>query len=187
MKKELINELWQRFEAASGTIDGVECWSARDLQVVFGYTDWRNFLPTVAKAREACTTGGERAEDHFVGVNKMVDLGSGAQRAVDDFALTRYACYLIAQNGDPAKPEIAFAQTYFAVQKADTGLPSSAFLSRLIPYFRGMATSKDMRAKREEIMRSMIASFRIEGIRITVEMAERLLKKIELRLAGSRA
>jgi len=116
MKKELINELWQRFEAANGTIEGVECWSARDLQGIFGYTEWRNFLNAVEKARESCTASGERVDHHFVGVNKMIDLGKGAQRAVDDFALTRYACYLIAQNGDPAKPEIAFAQTYFAVQ-----------------------------------------------------------------------
>ncbi|NUQ14842.1 MAG: DNA damage-inducible protein D [Flavobacteriales bacterium] len=116
MKKELINELWQRFEAASGTMEGIECWSARDLQAIFGYTDWRNFLNALEKARDACANSGEPAADHFVGVNKMVDLGSGAQRPIDDFALTRYACYLIAQNGDPAKPEIAFAQTYFAIQ-----------------------------------------------------------------------
>ncbi|QQR85900.1 MAG: DNA damage-inducible protein D [Flavobacteriales bacterium] len=116
MKKELINELWQRFEAASGTIDGVECWSARDLQAIFGYADWRNFLNALEKAREACGNAGESVDDHFVGITKMVDLGSGAQRPIDDFALTRYACYLIAQNGDPGKAEIAFAQTYFAVQ-----------------------------------------------------------------------
>jgi DNA-damage-inducible protein D len=116
MKKELITELWERFEAASGTMDGVECWSARDLQEIFGYADWRNFLNALEKAREASTNAGERATDHFVGVTKMVGLGSGAQRPIDDFALTRYACYLIAQNGDPAKSEIAFAQTYFAIQ-----------------------------------------------------------------------
>lgn len=116
MKKELITELWERFEAASGAIEGVECWSARDLQVIFGYADWRNFLNALEKAKEACINAGAMAEDHFVGITKMVGLGSGAQRSIDDFALTRYACYLIAQNGDPAKPEIAFAQTYFAIQ-----------------------------------------------------------------------
>lgn len=116
MKKELITELWQRFEAASGTIDGVECWSARDLQGIFGYADWRNFLNAVEKAKESCAASGEAVGHHFVGITKMIDLGKGAQRSVEDFALTRYACYLIAQNGDPSKPEIAFAQTYFAIQ-----------------------------------------------------------------------
>ena len=116
MKKELINELWQRFEAASGTIEGVECWSARDLQEVFGYTSWQNFQQVLERAREACNNAGGQAEDHFTGVIKMVDIGSGAQRPIDDFALTRYACYLVAQNGNPGKAEIAFAQTYFAIQ-----------------------------------------------------------------------
>lgn len=116
MKKELITELWQRFEAASGAIDGVECWSAREVQGIFGYADWRNFLNAVEKAKESCAASGEPVEHHFVDVTKMIDLGKGAQRGVDDFALTRYACYLIAQNGDPGKPEIAFAQTYFAIQ-----------------------------------------------------------------------
>ncbi len=116
MKQELINQLWQRFEAASGTIEGVECWSARDLQGISGYADWRNFVNAVEKAKEACANAGEPSGNHFVGVTKMVDLGSGAKRPVDDYALTRYACYLIAQNGDPSKSEVAFAQTYFAVQ-----------------------------------------------------------------------
>lgn len=89
MKKELITELWKRFESASGTIDGVECWSARDLQLIFGYADWRNFLNAMEKGKEACTNAGEAAEDHFVGITKMVELGSGAQRPIEDFALTR--------------------------------------------------------------------------------------------------
>ena len=116
MKKEQIQELFARFEAASGEVNGVECWSARALQEVLGYTEWRNFTKVVEKAQEACEAAGEAVSDHFVGINKMIDLAKGAQRAVGDVALTRYACYLIAQNGDPAKPAIAFAQTYFAVQ-----------------------------------------------------------------------
>lgn len=116
MKKEQIQELFARFEAASGEVNGVECWSARELQRVLGYTEWRNFTKVVEKAEEACEAAGEAVRDHFVGINKMVTLGSGSERMIEDIALTRYACYLIAQNGDPAKPAIAFAQTYFAVQ-----------------------------------------------------------------------
>ena len=116
MKREQIQQLFTRFEEASGEVRGVECWSARDLQDVLGYTQWRNFEAVIQKAREACEAAGEAVSDHFAGISKMVALGSGSERVIEDIALTRYACYLIAQNGDPAKPAIAFAQTYFAVQ-----------------------------------------------------------------------
>jgi len=116
MKKELIHELFEKFEQACYIINDVECWSARDLQELFSYSEWRNFIKVIDKAKDACKNGGERIQDHFVDVNKMVPLGSGSQRSLEDIALTRYACYLIAQNGDPLKSEIAFAQTYFAVQ-----------------------------------------------------------------------
>jgi DNA-damage-inducible protein D len=116
MKKDQIQALFSRFEAASGEVKGIECWSARELQGLLGYSEWRNFVKVVEKAEESCQAAGETISDHFVGINKMVALGSGSERAIDDIALTRYACYLIAQNGDPSKPAIAFAQTYFAVQ-----------------------------------------------------------------------
>ena len=116
MKKELIERLRQRFERHANDVDGVEYWFARDLQQLLGYKEWRNFLTVIEKARTACTQARQNADDHFVEVNKMVDLGSGAQREIKDIALTRYACYLIAQNGDPQKYRIAFAMTYFAVQ-----------------------------------------------------------------------
>ena len=118
MKKELIQSLTATFEAyAQRTEAGVEFWLARDLQHLLGYAEWRNFNSSaLSKAKTACDGSGYSRADHFVGVNKLVDLGSGSQREIEDIMLTRYACYLIAQNGDPRKPEIAFAQTYFAVQ-----------------------------------------------------------------------
>jgi len=117
MQKDTINSLTDNFEAhAQQTENGIVYWLARDLQHLLGYTEWRNFTAVVTKAKTACEVSNHGVADHFVDVTKMVDLGSGSQREVDDIMLTRYACYLIAQNGDPRKQEIAFAQTYFAVQ-----------------------------------------------------------------------
>src|SRR3989339_474805 len=116
MKKELISTLQKSFEGCAHIVDGVEFWYARELQTLLGYTEWRKFLGVIEKAKEACTKSGYAIPDHFVGAAKMVSLGSGAEREVDDFILTRYACYLIAQNGDPRKEQIAFAQSYFAIQ-----------------------------------------------------------------------
>ena len=93
------------------TEEGIEFWYARDLQTVLEYTEWRNFETVINKAKEACNTSGNNMSDHFVDVNKMVPIGSRTQREIEDIMLSRYACYLTAQNGDPKKPEIAFAQT----------------------------------------------------------------------------
>lgn len=116
MKTEEIKELFKQFESIVCDYNGVECWSARELHKLLGYVQWRNFLAIVDKAKSACQNAGMAVDDHFADVSKMVSLGSGSEREVDDMMLSRYACYLVAQNGDSRKPEIAFAQNYFAVQ-----------------------------------------------------------------------
>ncbi|WP_418991894.1 DNA damage-inducible protein D [Alistipes sp.] len=116
MKASEITALFQQFEQVVSTCDGVECWSARELQTLLGYTQWRNFEAIIEKAQNACIAAGENTQHHFANVSKMVSVGSGAEREVNDILLTRYACYLVAQNGDSRKSQIAFAQNYFAVQ-----------------------------------------------------------------------
>lgn len=117
MEKELIISLTNNFESfAHQTDDGVEFWLARDLQSLLGYDKWDNFKNVISKAKIACEVSGQTVSDHFADAGKTIKMPKSAVKEIDDIMLTRYACYLIAQNGDPRKEEIAFAQTYFAVQ-----------------------------------------------------------------------
>jgi len=116
MKKEIIVQLNKTFEESAYTQSGVEYWMARDIQKLLDYTEWRNFLLVVDKAKIACMNSGQNISDHFVDVNKTIPMPKGAEKDIQDIMLTRYACYLIAQNGDPRKEQIAFAQSYFAIQ-----------------------------------------------------------------------
>ena len=116
MENELIVKLNKNFEQAAFQQEGVEFWCARDLQELLEYTEWRNFVQVIEKAKSACLNSGQKISDHFVDVNKTIPMPKGASKEIDDVMLTRYACYLIAQNGDPKKEQIAFAQSYFAIQ-----------------------------------------------------------------------
>ena len=116
MKAEEIKELFKKFEEAAQEVEGIECWSARDLQTLLGYAQWRNFELIIQKAKVSCSSVGENIAYHFADVSKTISMPKGAEKQIDDLLLTRYACYLIAQNGDNRKEEISFAQTYFAFE-----------------------------------------------------------------------
>lgn len=142
MKKENIISLLQQFEDVSLIYDNIECWSARNLQILLGYSKWENFVKVLDKAKVACMNAGEKVTDHFPDVRKMISLAKGAEREVDDMLLTRYACYLIAQNGDSKKEQVAFIrskgdQALFklstALLKKKLGVPSGRPLADFLP------------------------------------------------------
>jgi len=138
MKSEEIRALFARFENAAFEAEGVECWSARELQALLGYSKWENFAKAVERAKDSCRNAGQDTGDHFPEVRKVIEAGKGARHEIDDIMLTRYACYLIAQNGDSRKEEIAFAQNYFAVQTRRAEIIEQ----RILDYERVQARAK---------------------------------------------
>jgi len=138
MKSTEIKELFAQFEKATLVLNDIECWSARDIQILLGYSKWENFSKVIEKAKDACKNAGEEIFNHFPDIRKVIEAGKGAQIDIDDVALTRYACYLVAQNGDSRKPEVAFAQTYFAVQTRRAEIIEQ----RLLEYERVKAREK---------------------------------------------
>jgi len=147
MKTELIQTMTSTFEAnAQHTEDGIEYWLARDLQYLLGYTKWDNFINAISKARTACEVSGHQVLDHFADVGKTIQMPKGAEKEIPDIMLTRYACYLIAQNGDPRKQEIAFAQTYFAVQTRRAEVIEQRLLEaeRIVARKKLSATEKEL-------------------------------------------
>lgn len=138
MKKEQIQELFKQFERICYNYNGIECWSARELQKLLGYSKWENFEKVIVKAKDACKNAGEEVTNHFPDVRKTIPMPKGAEKEIDDILLTRYACYLIGQNGDSRKEEISFAQNYFAVQTRRAELVEK----RLLEYERVKAREK---------------------------------------------
>ena len=138
MKTDEIKNLFAAFEGIVCEYDGIECWSARELQSLLGYSQWRNFAKAIDKAKESCQNAAEKVSDHFADVSKTIAMPKGAEKEIDDILLTRYACYLIAQNGDSRKEEISFAQNYFAVQTRRAEIVEQ----RILDYERVKARAK---------------------------------------------
>ncbi len=147
MNKNIIYSLTDNFEAhAHKTSEGVEFWMARDLQQLLGYTEWRNFSLVITKSKTACEVSEQEINHHFVDVNKTIQMPKGAEKLIADIMLTRYACYLIAQNGDPRKEKIAFAQRYFAIQTRKAELIEQ----KMLEYERVQAREK-LKATEKEL------------------------------------
>jgi len=171
----IIQQNLESIRKTSNDQQMTEFWSARDLMPQLGYTTWRMFTEAIERAKTSCKTGGQIVADHFVGADKMVSTGSGAQRKIEDIFLTRYACYLIAQNGDPRKPQIALAQTYFATQTRKQELLEQ----------REKETKRlETRAKLKETETKIESTVYQRGIKFPVEFATFKNKHIEALYGG---
>jgi DNA-damage-inducible protein D len=153
MNKDLVEKTHhQTFESLKQEEDECEFWSARKLSKALEYYEYRNFLPVIEKAKEACKNSGHTIEDHFVQVNEMVEIGSGGRRKIEDVRLSRYACYLVVQNGDPAKPVIANGQTYFAIQTRRQELANNQAFQQLKENEKRVYLRKDLREHNKQLV-----------------------------------
>lgn len=157
MKTDDIKNLFLAFENIVFDYNGLDCWSARETQKLLGYSKWENFEKVVDKAKLACKNAGENISDHFLDIRKVIDAGKGAKHEIDDIILTRYACYLIAQNGDSRKEEISFAQNYFAVQTRR----AEVIEQRILDYERVKARAK--LAETEKILSGVLFDRGVDG------------------------
>ncbi len=166
--KEVVASHHQTFESIRHFDEqGNEFWLARELAVVLEYSQFRHFLPVIAKAKEACTGSGQVLENHFEDILTMVEIGSGAKRPIEDCRLTRYACYLIVQNGDPSKPVIANGQTYFAIQTRRQELSDDQAFSRLSEDERRLMLRREV----AEHNKGLVAAAKDAGVETTLDYA----------------
>lgn len=155
MSKDLVEIThYQTFESLREEEDGCEFWSARKLAKVLEYSEYRHFLPVIEKAKEACKNSGHNIVDHFEGILDMIEIGRGGKRQVEDIKLSRYACYLVVQNGDPVKPVIANGQTYFAIQTRRQELADNRNFQQIKEDEKRVYLRKDLREHNKQLVKT---------------------------------